>query len=71
MGGFWQEKALSKHLKKNHSSSQGIYFFRLVPYFFNMLEGAVNIQCQTTPLFEKRAKLDLRDLTYLYLYCVV
>ena len=27
MGGFWQEKALSKHLKKNHSSSQGIYFF--------------------------------------------
>ena len=37
MGGFWQEKALSKHLKKNHSSSQGILFF-LVPYFFNMLE---------------------------------
>ena len=47
------------------------YIFFLVPYFFNMLEGAVNIQCQTTPLFEKRAKLDLRDLTYLYLYCVV
>ena len=70
MGGFWQEKALSKHLKKNHSSSQGILFFPC-SLLFQHVGRAVNIQCQTTPLFEKRAKLDLRDLTYLYLYCVV